>query len=136
MTQPLMAGKCGLYCGVCTDFTLEKVCRGCGCNCATCAAHWHHQTCAIYRCAEEKGFDTCADCLEMPCSRLIQFAADPVWTTHVPVIENLRRIARIGLDLWLEEQEEFWSDPTEREKAERHHQECGERWQELSGEEG
>jgi hypothetical protein len=134
MNQPLIVGKCGLYCGACTDLTLEKVCRGCGCGCKTCAAHWHHKSCGIYGCAEGKGFTTCAECTEMPCTRLIQFASDPVWTTHLPVIENLRRITGIGLDLWLEEQESFFRDPKEAAKTERHHQECGKRWNEIAEE--
>ena len=132
MNQPLPAGKCGLYCGICADLLLEKVCRGCGCMCKTCAAHWHHQSCPIFKCADEKGFTTCAECSEMPCTMLIQFANDPIWRTHLPAIENLRRIEKIGLDLWLEEQKDFFSDSEEVRKQEVLHQTCSEEWKSFN----
>jgi hypothetical protein len=41
---------------------------------------------------------------------LIQFAYDPIWRTHLPVLDNLRRIQKIGLDAWLQEQANYWAD--------------------------
>jgi len=46
---------------------------------------------------------SCAECDDLPCTRLIQFANDPIWRTHLPVLENLRRIQRIGVEAWLDE---------------------------------
>ena len=40
---------------------------------------------------------------------LIQFAYDPRWWTHLPVIENCRRIQKIGVEDWLAEQEAYWT---------------------------
>jgi hypothetical protein len=109
VNQNTLAGKCGLYCGICTDYHEAKVCKGCGCDCVGCAAHWHHQDCQIYQCAEGKGYDTCADCEDLPCTMLIQFAYDPRWRTHLPVIENCRRIQKTGVESWLSEQEVYWT---------------------------
>jgi hypothetical protein len=46
----------------------------------------------------------------LPCSKLIQFCYSPIWTHHLPVIENLRRQKISGIDKWLKEQKEIWSN--------------------------
>lgn len=124
-TKLTLYGKCGLYCGICSDYLKKKECSGCGCTCEQCAAHWHHQACQIYRCAEGRGFDTCAQCLELPCTTLIQFTYDPKWRTHRPVIENCRRIKHIGLAAWLDEQETFWQDEKTKARWIELHERCG-----------
>ena len=101
---------CGLYCGNCGSNLVAGECHGCGCTQPDCAAHVHHETCYIYQCATEKGIQTCAACEDFPCTPLIQFAYDPIWRTHLPVLDNLRRIRKIGVDVWLEEQADYWAD--------------------------
>jgi hypothetical protein len=101
---------CGLYCGVCPDNIIEGICHGCGCTCEKCAAKYHHKSCYIYQCATGKGFTSCADCDDLPCTHLIEFAFDPIWRTHLPVLENLKRIKKIGYKAWMEEQQIYWSD--------------------------
>jgi hypothetical protein len=125
MADSTLYGKCGLYCGICSDYLNKKECLGCGCTCEQCAAHWHHQACRIYHCAEGKGLTTCAECPELPCTMLIQFNYDPKWRTHLPVIENCRRIRRIGLAAWLDEQETFWQDEKARQRWITLHERCG-----------
>ena len=49
---------------------------------------------------------------------LIEFCFDPIWRSHRPVIENLRRQKKIGYEAWLAEQKEYWSDP---EKLAKYH---------------
>jgi hypothetical protein len=105
-----LAAPCGLYCGVCSDFVLDGVCHGCGCDCGQCAAGPHRRACHIYRCVTERELGSCAECDDFPCTRIIQFAYDPIWRTHLPVLENLRRIRRIGTEAWLDEQEAYWAD--------------------------
>ncbi|MCD4752517.1 MAG: DUF3795 domain-containing protein [Anaerolineaceae bacterium] len=109
--QELLA-PCGLYCGVCSDYSLQRECKGCDsdCDCGECAACWHHAHCRIYKCVKSRGHQTCAECEELPCTMLIEFAYDPIWRSHLPVIENLRRIRKIGSEAWLAEQREYWSD--------------------------
>ena len=106
-----LVARCGLYCGACIDYLVYKSCHGCACNCGGCAASAHHRSCDIYKCcAEQKSHETCADCSEFPCSKLIQFCYSPVWLHHLPAIENLRRQKTKGARKWLEEQKEAWSN--------------------------
>ena len=93
-----LAAPCGLYCGNCSEFLLDRTCHGCGCDCGQCAAGPHRRACDIYLCCvAERGLETCAECDDFPCTRLIQFAYDPIWRSHLPVLENLRLIQRIGM---------------------------------------
>jgi hypothetical protein len=59
---------------------------------------------------DKKGFESCGDCDDFPCSKLIQFCCSPIWYHHLPVIENLRRRKIIGAEKWAEEQREVWSN--------------------------
>ena len=105
-----LAAPCGLYCGACIDYLVYEKCHGCGCNCGTCAASEHHKRCGLYKCCVgQKDHETCMECIEFPCSILIQFCYNPVWLHHLPVIENLRRQKVIGTEKWLKEQKETWS---------------------------
>ena len=106
-----LSAPCGLYCGVCSELLLDENCHGCGCECGQCAAGPHHAQCYIYRCCvSEKGLGICAECEDFPCTRVIQFAYDPIWRSHLPVLENLRRNRRIGVEAWIDEQEAYWAD--------------------------
>ncbi|MBN2047181.1 MAG: DUF3795 domain-containing protein [Anaerolineaceae bacterium] len=122
---------CGLYCGICSDLTVNHECKGCGveCGCGECAACWHHAHCRIYQCVRGKGYLTCAECDDLPCTMLIEFAYDPFWRSHLPVIENLRRIRKIGAEAWLAEQAEYWSDDERRLRQEYAKAEYGARYQ-------
>ena len=46
--QKKLAAPCGLYCGVCSEFLLDRTCHGCGCDCGQCAAGPHRRACDIY----------------------------------------------------------------------------------------
>lgn len=104
-----LATPCGLYCGVCSTF-LEGVCHGCGCQAEDCLAAKKHRVCFIYRCVLEKGFQDCSSCDDFPCTKLIQFAFDPVMRTHLPVLDNLARRRKIGIEAWIKEQQTYWKD--------------------------
>lgn len=57
--------------------------------------------CKIRNCAKQKGIEVCPQCNEYPCM-LIQSLAD-----HYPtVIQDGKRLQKIGLEKWVEEQEE------------------------------
>ena len=121
-----LAPPCGLYCGIC-GARASYDCHGCGCDCGMCAGQGHATSCKIARCAAERKVDSCADCKEFACTRLIQFCYDPIWRTHAPVIENLRRRKTVGTKAWLAEQEEFWKDEKHREGWMALGRECSER---------
>ena len=115
---------CGLYCGVCSTF-LEGTCHGCGCDLKDCLAVKKHKVCAIYKCVREKGFQDCSSCNDFPCTKLIQFTFDPIWRTHLPVLDNLTRRRKIGIDAWIEEQRKYWKEnPTKFERWISLHQKC------------
>jgi hypothetical protein len=58
----------------------------------------------------QKGLDSCGDCEDLPCSKLIQFCFSPILFHHLPIIENLRRLKTVGAEKWEEEQKEAWSN--------------------------
>lgn len=118
-----LAPACGLFCGICSDYILKE-CHGCGCSCGECAGQWHLDHCLINQCAENRSLESCADCSDLPCTKLIQFTHDPIWTTHSVCIDNLRRRKQIGKEKWVEEQLEYFSDEAHRKKELKHHDEC------------
>jgi hypothetical protein len=128
-----LAAPCGLYCGVCSDLVLDGVCHGCACDCGQCTAGAHCTACYIYRCLTERGLESCAECDDFPCTRIVQFAYDPIWRTHLPVLENLRRIRRIGVEAWLDEQEAHWADSRRRDRWLRLHRQCGVKYEQIYG---
>ncbi len=101
--QDNVLAPCGLYCAVCLDNIVNQVCHGCGCTCGRCAGDAHIQGCEIAQCALSKGFETCAECRDMPCIQLIHFAYHPFAIHHLQVIEVLRRVQKVGKDKVLEE---------------------------------
>lgn len=103
------AAVCGLFCDACST-KAEGHCHGCGCECGKCAASNCRNHCSVYACAKQRGLMSCADCKELPCSKLIMHACDPLSLGHAPCIENLRRRRTIGTKKWIEEQEAYWAD--------------------------
>ena len=124
-----LAPPCGLFCGCCEAVFIDKDYHGCGCTCGKCAGGEQAQQCAISLCAKGKGLESCADCADLPCTRLIQFVNDPVWRTHLPALENLRRRKMIGTDKWIEEQKTYWSDPKQLDREIKCHRECNQKAQ-------
>jgi hypothetical protein len=94
---------CGLYCAICVDYVVNKVCHGCGCDCGECAGTAHAESCHIAQCAAKQGFETCAECDDLPCTDLILFAYHPLVQHHLPVIEVLRRAQKVGKERLLAE---------------------------------
>ncbi len=111
------AAPCGLFCEACSEWTRNR-CHGCGCNCGKCTASRHSPTCEIFKCVWERNAESCANCSELPCSELIMHTHDPIWVTHSPCIENLRRRKRIGTENWISEQREYWKNEDNVKKSE------------------
>ena len=113
MVKTCLAGACGLYCGTCSS----DDCHGCGCKCGQCAGSGRLGVCPVGPCISSRKVESCADCEEFPCTRLIEFTHDPVFTTHAVCIDNLRRRQRIGTEKWIEEQKEYFSDDRNRKMS-------------------
>ncbi len=125
-----LAPACGLYCGACGDHA-AKTCHGCGCDCGRCAGKGHARACEIAKCAEGRKLAHCGECGDFACTRLVGFCFDPVWRTHLPVIEDLRRRKAIGTDKWLAEQAEYWRDGDRLAARIAMHAECERKWREF-----
>lgn len=124
------AAPCGLYCGICGDYS-NDVCHGCRCDCGKCIGQGHEDGCDIAKCVNSRGLESCADCKELPCTKLIQFTVDPIWRTHLSCIENLRRRRKIGTKAWLSEQEAYWKDEKKLRAWKWLGEECARRWEEF-----
>lgn len=109
MSADLLA-PCGLYCGTCLENVVGEGCHGCGCACGTCAGEAHARDCDIAQCAHSQGYDTCAECDDMPCVRLILFAYHPLAIHHLQAIEVLRRVRRVGRERVLRELGDHFAD--------------------------
>jgi hypothetical protein len=101
---------CGLYCAVCLDNIVNHVCHGCGCACGECAGEAHLQGCEIAQCVSSKGFETCAECDDLPCTDLIHFAYHPFAIHHLQAIEVLRRVRKVGVEQVLAELRATFAD--------------------------
>lgn len=112
--HPDVLAPCGLFCGICLDNVVNMWCHGCGCDCGSCAGVPHAENCAIAQCATGKGFETCAECDDMPCMDLILFTFHPIAAHHLPSIEVLRRVQRVGKEQVLAELRERFADSESR----------------------
>lgn len=111
-----MAAPCGLYCGACPEYVDGKCPGICGCSCGQCEGGKFAKDCPTYQCVRKRGLQSCADCPELPCTRLIMSANDPVHVCGAHLIENLRRRKKLGTAAWLKEQQEYWSDQKKRDR--------------------
>lgn len=127
-----LAAPCGLYCGICGD-RAKGECHGCGCDCGDCAGAAHAARCEIAQCAAGRKLESCAECKDLACTRLIQFCHHPIWRTHSPVIDNLRRRKAIGTAAWLSEQQAHWADEERRRAWLALGHECSDRWRKFKG---
>lgn len=134
MTNLKQVTYCGLYCGLCSNCNrvprqarelrgtlskegievwgpgipdFEKFWRflndlatsedRCSCREGTCGPPF----CTIRKCAPQKGVEVCPLCDEYPCTRIFSLAKG-----YVTMLPDAKRIREIGLDKWIEEQEE------------------------------
>ena len=118
MTDTTLAGACGLYCGACPIYRMYKDqdaerleraaretfhCQPEEIRCEGCRGPvdclWT-PNCQIVACTQERGVTFCHECAEFPCDDLSAFSADH---RDIP-LTNLRRLAEVGLEAWLVEQ--------------------------------
>ncbi len=95
-----LAGCCGMYCGLCPRYqsTAESRCAGCKVVSLTIS-------CKLYNCCvKKKGFATCAECDDFPCTRYDGFFDWDSFVTHAACRQNIERIRTVGLEAWLREQ--------------------------------
>ena len=127
-----LVAPCGLYCGACPMYiasqekdekkieamakqfssgkskiaVADMQCDGCiggGRVASFC------RKCSMRECAENKQKVTrCSDCKEFPCSLVTNFNNDGM-LHHAEVLENCRRLRKVGIKEWTKREEERWS---------------------------
>lgn len=126
MAETTLAGACGLYCGACSIYRMYKDrdterleraarqvfhCRPDDIRCEGCggpAEQVWSPDCRILACTRQRGLSFCCQCAEFPCDDLGAFSAE---RRGIPVA-NLHRLAEIGKEAWLAEQDAHWRCPT------------------------
>lgn len=96
MTRVILESYCGIYCGACPDD--DKDCQGCKADVTD------SPECPFRLCNLEKGTRNCSECSTFPCEK-VQEMMDSEWPHHRTVLPNLERIKKIGVDIWLSEQD-------------------------------
>jgi hypothetical protein len=69
--------------------------------CSGCRQDGGPPFCSIRKCARQRGVDVCVFCEEYPCSRVLEIARG-----YPTLVADGKRIKEIGMDAWIEEQEE------------------------------
>jgi len=125
MIDTALAGACGLYCGACPVYRMYKDqdterleraarevfhCRPEDIRCEGCRGpldrRWSPD-CRFVACAQERGVAFCHECADFPCDELSAFSAE---RNDIP-LSGLRRLAEVGLEVWLAEQDARWRCP-------------------------
>ncbi len=123
-------GYCGLYCGACglllatekgelesmaqsMQMSVEDItCYGCKSERVAVFC----RTCKLRSCNQEKQFEFCHQCAQLPCQDLLGFINDERYPYHLGVLKNLEAIRTQGLAAWLEAQDSRWRCPSCGEK--------------------
>jgi len=111
------AASCGLFCGACSSMILFEKAQGVDSAvsvqmdieespCGGCRAP-EQQNCEFIQCAKAHGVESCAFCEAFPCEQITRFSQEE-WEHHQVVLDNLYRIKEIGIDAWVEEQQQHW----------------------------
>ncbi len=112
-----LIGPCGFYCKSCRHYLarsegmlqqkgLKQGCEGCRVRDKNCA--FIKRDCPSLR---KKDIDFCFECKDFPCENLEKLDNRYRTRHHVSLIGNLKRIKKVGVDQWLEEQQAKFKCP-------------------------
>ena len=120
-----LAAVCGLFCSACSvyigtqedpeklKFIAERMqCSTEEIKCDGCRAKrqsTYCKTCAISKCASEKGLDFCGECTDFPCELLSDF--QKAMPHRIELWQNLTHIKEAGFEQWYMEMVEHYSCP-------------------------
>jgi hypothetical protein len=128
MTNKNLVGRCGLYCGACTIYRIERDdqewrkrfaerrncavekvrCNGCGALTPDC---WGYN-CKFVKCLRGKGYEHCYECPEYEtrtCEEFEKFAKSYLKEDGVDLRKNLAMIQAGKIDEWLKLSEELYT---------------------------
>jgi len=106
-------GFCGVFCGACPVLLAtrigileeDKQCYGCKSE----KPSGFCKTCGIKSCAENRGFDFCIQCIQLPtCDLMRTFVDDSQYPYGQCVLKNMETIRAIGVENWLDQQDIRW----------------------------
>ena len=98
-------GCCGIDCGLCPRYYTDgkSKCPGCVGK----DFFEKHPSCPIITCCiKNKQLETCADCMDFPCSKMNNWDSADSFVTHKNSINNLQRIRENGLPSFISQQNE------------------------------
>jgi len=117
MVDNNLAAPCGLFCGSCRQYLAWKKdlleekglkigCKGCRIRNKNCM--FIRRDCPALR---KKELEFCYECEKFPCQKLQKMDDLYQGRYFVSLVENLKRIEDIGVDMWLKEQEKLYTCP-------------------------
>lgn len=96
-------GCCGIDCGLCPRYHTDgkSKCPGCG----GIDFFEKHPSCSIITCcAKNNQLETCADCMDFPCKKMINWDLADSFVTHKNSLTNLHSIIENGLPSFIRQQ--------------------------------
>ena len=96
-------GACGIDCGLCSRFYTKgnSICPGCG----GLSFKEKHPSCGTLTCCLHRGFETCGECTDFPCSRYKSESENfDSFVTHKRMISNLEYIKKNGIEQFIAKQ--------------------------------
>lgn len=94
-----LLAPCGLYCGVCLQFTKspKKSCYGCNSNKGFAKAE--RKMCGIVKCCQKLGISRCNECKSLDnCNRMSNFISWDSFVSHTIARDNLKQLTELGID--------------------------------------
>jgi len=130
MVDNNLAAPCGIYCGACRQYLLWKKdlleergykigCKGCRIRNKNCT--FIRRDCPALR---KKELEFCYECDKFPCQKLQKIDTHYQEKYSVNMIKSLKRIEEIGVEAWLQEQEELYTCPICEDEICIHDAEC------------
>lgn len=111
ITDDMLLGFCGLFCGSCPNFQqtdavkpvqfnkedFYEPCTGCVSGIKT----THCASCTIMECNKSRNTRMCYDCTSFPCTQMDSFIHDERYPYHKHVETNMRVLKNKGLAQWV-----------------------------------
>lgn len=109
MHKTKMIAPCGINCGICIGYMRDKnKCLGCNASLADNKMK-QCQVCVIKHCPEKEGkILFCYECKKFPCQRLKQLDKRYRTRYNTSLINNLKKIERIGIREFVKKDEKKW----------------------------
>ena len=117
MSKINFVAPCGIYCGACRQYLLKKKnlleergykqgCDGCRIRNKNCT--FIKKDCSSIR---KKKYNFCYECEQFPCEKLYKLDNIYVNRYSVSPIKNLKKLQKLGLELWFKDKQVLYKCP-------------------------